>query len=133
MPFDRLCRDYFRFPRHDINASALIVVTRHVQHDNRHHSAVALWFSPFISTVAVDDWCTTTDMDPTYPLVPLFNLLFFIAVLLPLPVLLQSWNSGICMTILWTATNCLTVGLNAVLWKDNIDDSARVWCEISTC
>jgi pheromone a factor receptor len=65
-----------------------------------------------------------------YPIVPLFNFLAGALALLLLPWRLHSWNVGICSAIVWNAILCFCCGINAVIWKDNVDDVAPVWCEI---
>lgn len=72
------------------------------------------------------------NVNPTYPLFPVFSFLGFIAVLIPLPWHLQAWNSGTCMYIAWTAVGCLLQFVNAVVWRDNALNVAPVWCDIST-
>ena len=71
-------------------------------------------------------------LDPTYPFVPVVNFLGAFLVLIPLPWQLQSWNTGICMTMIWTCIGCLIRGVNSVAWKDNVEDSAPLWCDICT-
>lgn len=72
------------------------------------------------------------NVNPTYPLFPVFAFLGFIAVLIPLPWHLQAWNSGTCMYIAWTALGCLLHFVNSVVWRDNALNVAPVWCDIST-
>nr|AGG68685.1 putative pheromone receptor [Flammulina velutipes]QHW03267.1 putative pheromone receptor protein isoform 5 [Flammulina filiformis] len=70
--------------------------------------------------------------DPTYPLFPICAFLGFVISLVPLPWHLQAWNSGTCAFMIWTATMCLVQFVNAIIWKDNMDNIAPIWCDIST-
>ncbi|KAI6095666.1 pheromone A receptor-domain-containing protein [Pisolithus sp. B1] len=72
------------------------------------------------------------NVNPTYPLFPIFAILGFIVVLMPLPWHLQAWNSGTCMYIVWTALACLFQFVNSVVWSNNALNVAPIWCDIST-
>lgn len=72
------------------------------------------------------------NVNPTYPLFPIFAFLGFIVVLIPLPWHLQAWNAGTCMYIVWTALACLLQFVNSVVWRNNALNVAPVWCDIST-
>ncbi|PPR07023.1 hypothetical protein CVT26_005218 [Gymnopilus dilepis] len=71
-------------------------------------------------------------MDPTFPLFPIFALLSFILVLIPLPWHLQALNSGTCLFMIWTSIGCLNQFINSIVWHNNIVDWAPIWCDIST-
>ncbi|KAL1742319.1 pheromone B alpha 2 receptor [Schizophyllum fasciatum] len=70
-------------------------------------------------------------IDPTYPAFPIFAFLGIVCCMVPLPWHLQSWNSGTCFLMIWTAVACLNMFINAVVWKDHSRNVAPVWCEIS--
>ena len=71
------------------------------------------------------------DMDPTYPLVPIANFICLFLVTLALFVTAgRPWNIGVCMFAIWTALSCLITGVNTILWRDNFDNVAPVWCDI---
>nr|UWI70536.1 pheromone receptor B2 [Pleurotus eryngii] len=70
--------------------------------------------------------------DPTFPAYPIFSLLAFILVLIPLPWHLQAWNSGTCLYMIWTAIGCLNYFVNSIVWHGNAIDWTPVWCDIST-
>lgn len=72
------------------------------------------------------------NVNPTYPLFPIFAFVGFTTVLIPLPWHLQAWNSGTCMYIVWTALGCLLHFVNSVVWRNNALNVAPVWCDIST-
>ncbi|KAJ7622386.1 pheromone A receptor-domain-containing protein [Roridomyces roridus] len=67
-----------------------------------------------------------------YPLYPVFAFIGFVIVLIPLPWHLQSWNSGTCLFMIWTALACLNNFVNSIVWHGNVVDWAPVWCDIST-
>lgn len=69
-------------------------------------------------------------MDKTYPLVPVINIAFCLLVLLPLPWLLRRWNVGVWMYAIWISIGCLMHGINAIVWKDNVQIMGPVWCDI---
>lgn len=69
-------------------------------------------------------------MDPSYPAVPLFNFLGFILVLIPLPWQLQSWNTGTCMFSIWVSLACLDCFIRTVVWRDNVNNYAPIYCDI---
>lgn len=71
-------------------------------------------------------------MDPTYPLVPIANFTsFFLVVLALLVTAGRPWNIGVCMFAIWTALSCAITAVNTIVWKDNFDIVAPVWCDIS--
>ncbi|KZT69401.1 putative fungal pheromone GPCR, STE3-type [Daedalea quercina L-15889] len=70
--------------------------------------------------------------DPTYPLYPIFAFLGFVLALIPLPWHLQSWNSGTCYYMIWTALGCLNEFVNSIVWANTVLNVAPVWCDIST-
>ncbi|KAH8108401.1 GPCR fungal pheromone mating factor [Phellopilus nigrolimitatus] len=70
-------------------------------------------------------------MDPSYPLLPLVNFLCAFLVLLPLRSLFTHWNTGVWMYAVWVSLSCLAHAVNAIVWRDNADVVAPVWCDIS--
>ncbi|KAF8145119.1 pheromone A receptor-domain-containing protein [Mycena galopus ATCC 62051] len=70
--------------------------------------------------------------DPLYPAFQIFSFLGFFLVLVPLPWHFQAWNSGTCLFMIWTALSCLNAFINSVIWANNVEDVAPVWCDIST-
>ena len=73
-------------------------------------------------------------MDPTYPAVPLFNIIGFLLVLLPLPWKLRAkaWTTGTSMFVLWVSLACLDTFVRTVVWKDNMSNCAPIYCDICT-
>lgn len=72
-------------------------------------------------------------MDPTYPLVPIANVIAFFLCLAPLltGLMRRSWNVGVIMYALWVAVESLTTAVNTIVWSDNVKNVAPVWCDIS--
>ncbi|TBU56143.1 pheromone A receptor-domain-containing protein [Dichomitus squalens] len=70
--------------------------------------------------------------DPTYPAFPLLAFLGAIVVLIPLPWHFQAWNAGTCLFMIWTALACVNLGINSIVWNNNVINSAPVWCDISS-
>lgn len=68
--------------------------------------------------------------DPSYPAFSIFAFISFIIVLIPLPWHFQSWNSGTCLYMVWTAVGCLNLFVNSIIWHNNIIDWAPIWCDI---
>lgn len=69
-------------------------------------------------------------MDPTYPAIPLFNLIGFVLSLIPLPWLLQSWNIGAAAFSVWSALQCLDCGIRLVVWRNSVQNVIPVYCDI---
>lgn len=70
-------------------------------------------------------------MDPTYPLVPTFNLLAMVlALALVATRNFKSWNIGLAVGAVSAAITCLCVAINTIMWSNNAVDSAPVWCDI---
>jgi len=61
-----------------------------------------------------------------------FAFLSFILVSIPLPWHLEAWNTGTCISILWTGTGALIMSINAIIWDGNTVNWAPVWCDITT-
>lgn len=73
-------------------------------------------------------------MDPTYPLVPIFNFLACILVLASISQsMLQTWNVGVCSLAIWVMITGFTVAVNAIIWADNVENVAPLWCDIGEC
>lgn len=71
-------------------------------------------------------------MDPTYPLVPIANFLACILVLASMSKgMFQSWNVGACSFAIWVTTISFTTAVDSIIWADNVDNLAPVWCDIS--
>ncbi|KAI0317113.1 pheromone A receptor-domain-containing protein [Amylostereum chailletii] len=72
-------------------------------------------------------------MDPTYPAVPVVNLLAaFFAFLSLLTSVRQSWNVGLLMLCLWLLSVTLIDGVEGLVWSSDSDNKAPVWCDISS-
>ncbi|KAF8230924.1 fungal pheromone STE3G-protein-coupled receptor [Tricholoma matsutake] len=65
----------------------------------------------------------------------MFSLFSFIGLLfccIPFPRHLQSWNTGTCLQMIWLGLACLVYFINSIIWNSNTNNSAPVWCDISS-
>ena len=71
-------------------------------------------------------------VDPTYPLYPIANFLASVMLLLVLltSFVRQSWNLGVAFLCFWLFFECLTDGVNAIIWSDNADVKLYIYCDI---
>ena len=71
-------------------------------------------------------------MDPTYPLAPIANFLGFALGLVPLFIgVRNAANTAIYIYAVWISVICFNRGVNTVIWRNNVNNSAPVWCDIS--
>lgn len=42
----------------------------------------------------------------------------------------KSGNVGACILVTWAFIGCLGFFVNAIVWWDNVEDHAPVWCDI---
>ncbi|PPR02533.1 hypothetical protein CVT24_001959 [Panaeolus cyanescens] len=70
--------------------------------------------------------------DPTYPLYPVLSCIGFVLCIILLPWHIQAWNSGTVVFMFWTGISCLCGFINSVVWRQNLRNSAPVWCDISS-
>ncbi|KAM5538798.1 hypothetical protein V8D89_007520 [Ganoderma adspersum] len=71
-------------------------------------------------------------LNPEYPAFPILSLIGSVLVIIPLPWHFQAWNSGTCLFMIWTSIACLNLGVNAIVWNDNVINRGPVWCDISS-
>ena len=71
-------------------------------------------------------------MDPTYPLVPVANLVACILVLLSLLTgfTWRSWNVGVMSFAIWVMIMSLITSVNEFVWSDDSTIKLDVWCDI---
>nr|WCD39441.1 Ste3-4 [Ganoderma boninense] len=69
-------------------------------------------------------------LNPEYPAFPILSLIGAVLVIIPLPWHFQAWNSGTCLFMIWTSIACLNLGVNAIIWNNNVLNFAPVWCDI---
>ena len=71
-------------------------------------------------------------VDPTYPLYPIATILASAMLLLVIltSFVRQSWNLGVAFLCFWLFLENLTLGINAIMWADNADVKAYVYCDI---
>ena len=75
-------------------------------------------------------------MDPTYPLVPIANFLGLILVLVsPFAVSRVRDAAHIAIAIyffaIWVSIVRVNRAVNAIIWRDNANNSAPTWCDVS--
>ncbi|KAI0030274.1 GPCR fungal pheromone mating factor, partial [Vararia minispora EC-137] len=70
--------------------------------------------------------------DPTYPLLPVASITSSALLLLLLTTnfIRQSWNLGVTFLSFWLFCELLTIGINAIIWTDNVDIKLYVYCDI---
>ena len=89
-------------------------------------------YNPRIARAIIDTG--KSDMDPTFPLVPIANFIGCILVLISLSKgMFQTWNVGACSFAFWTFVLNLEIGVNSIVWSNNTNNVAPVWCDISSC
>lgn len=70
-------------------------------------------------------------MDPTYPFVPIANLIACALIAIPLfHMVARSWNTGVYVFALWTFLLGLSMVVNTIVWSNDSKDRAPVWCDI---
>ena len=70
-------------------------------------------------------------MDPTFPLVPIANFTACILVLLSMSRnMFQYWNIGACSFAIWIIVQSFTIAIRTIMWSDNVENIAPVWCDI---
>ncbi|KAI0311319.1 GPCR fungal pheromone mating factor [Amylostereum chailletii] len=72
-------------------------------------------------------------MDPTYPLVPMVNIIAAFLVMLSLlsRSIPQAWNAGILMLGCWLFAYSIVIGVDTIQWADNANNPAPIWCDIA--
>ncbi|PCH42926.1 putative fungal pheromoneG-protein-coupled receptor [Wolfiporia cocos MD-104 SS10] len=61
-----------------------------------------------------------------------FSFIGFVLVTIPLYWHLEAWNVGCVLYIFWSGSQNLIQFINMTIWKDNVINSAPVWCDITT-
>ena len=73
-------------------------------------------------------------MDPTFPLVTIVNISSVLLIFsLFLARAYQTWGIGTIAYAVALMGNCLVKGISPAIWKDNVRNSAPVWCDICEC
>lgn len=75
-------------------------------------------------------------MDLTYPLAPIANFLACALLLLPFlstSIRFGSRNIPVTMFALWSTAINFIQGVNTLIWFNNVNDSAPIWCDIGEC
>ncbi|KAJ3785137.1 pheromone A receptor-domain-containing protein [Lentinula aff. detonsa] len=69
--------------------------------------------------------------DPTFPLYPVLSFLAIIVSFIPFPWHFRARNIGTCSYMLSTGLYSLVEFINSIIWADNVNNIAPVWCDIS--
>ncbi|KAJ7160415.1 pheromone A receptor-domain-containing protein [Mycena filopes] len=70
--------------------------------------------------------------DPTYPLYPTLCIIsaFFMFLILTHSYIRQSWNLAVTLLCVGLFLDNLTLGINAVVWRNNADIKVPVYCDL---
>ena len=70
--------------------------------------------------------------DPTYPALPIASVLACVMLIMVLlsSFVRQSWNLGVAFLCFWLFFECLTAGVNAIIWSDNANVKLYIYCDI---
>ncbi|KZT37341.1 fungal pheromone STE3G-protein-coupled receptor [Sistotremastrum suecicum HHB10207 ss-3] len=55
-----------------------------------------------------------------------------LAVLIPLPWHLYSWNGGTCLIMIYTSLGLIIRSVDRIIWDDNVKDNMHIWCDITS-
>lgn len=70
-------------------------------------------------------------MDPTYPLVPIANLIACALAVIPLFNMVNiSLNTGAFIFAIWLFLINFSTAINTIIWSSDAEDRAPVWCDI---
>ncbi|KAJ4483532.1 pheromone receptor [Lentinula aciculospora] len=69
--------------------------------------------------------------DPTFPLYPVLAFLAVVVSFIPFPWHFRARNIGTCSYMLSTGLYSLVEFINSIIWLDNVNNIAPVWCDIS--
>jgi pheromone a factor receptor len=65
-----------------------------------------------------------------FPFVTSVHILFGFLTLLYLPCQIHARNVGLSLFLVWTTLACFAYAANTIVWRDNVLNSAPVWCDI---
>ncbi|KAI0310628.1 GPCR fungal pheromone mating factor [Amylostereum chailletii] len=73
-------------------------------------------------------------MDPTFPLVPIANLLASILVIISLisSAVRKTVNVGAALLGAWLVVSTLITGVEAIVWRNDAENRAPGWCDFSS-
>ena len=74
-------------------------------------------------------------VDPTYPLLPVTNIIS--AILLSFVILTsavrKNWNFGVTSLCIWLFLENVVTAINAIVWSDSADIKLSIYCDIGRC
>ncbi len=65
-----------------------------------------------------------------YPITPIGNFIGVVLVLLPLISQIRKLSLAIWGYAIWVALFCFQMFVNSIIWHDNVNIVAPVWCDI---
>ncbi len=65
-----------------------------------------------------------------YPITPIGNFIGVVLALLPLISQIRKLNLAVWGYALWIAVMCFQNFVNSIIWHDNVNIVAPVWCDI---
>ncbi len=66
-----------------------------------------------------------------YPITPIGNFIGVILALLPLISQIRKLSLAVWGYALWITEMCFQTFVNTIIWRDNVNNVAPVWCDIS--
>ncbi|KAF9447631.1 fungal pheromone STE3G-protein-coupled receptor [Macrolepiota fuliginosa MF-IS2] len=67
-----------------------------------------------------------------YPELPFFSFLAAVLVLIPLPWHWRARNIATVSLIIWLFLVDVVYGINSLIWNENVENAAPVWCDITS-
>ncbi len=65
-----------------------------------------------------------------YPITPIGNFLGVILALLPLISQIRKLSLAVWGYAIWITVSCFQTFVNTIIWRDNVNIVAPVWCDI---
>ncbi len=65
-----------------------------------------------------------------YPITPIGNFVGVVLVLLPLISQIRKLSFAVWGYAIWVAVYCFQVFVNSIIWHDNVNIVAPIWCDI---
>ncbi|KAF8240550.1 STE3-domain-containing protein [Tricholoma matsutake] len=75
---------------------------------------------------------TTPSMTTSNRIFSAFSFISFVFCCIPLRRYMQAWNIGMSLNMAATGLGCLIYSINSIIWNDNVNNPAPIWCDISS-